>query len=142
VASQPDQPNAGAPSTPPDPRPHIEEDRRQTPRVDLMREFQGHVLALDEAVTVQQLGPGGLTLIAAVPLSPTHIHDLRLTLDDDVIAVRARVVHSRAVVDSDDVTYVSGLAFVDPPPETMAIIEHFIGLDVFAEGRSIGTDGR
>jgi len=44
-------------------------------------------------------------------------------------------VHSRAVVDSDDVTYVSGLAFVDPPQETLAVIEHFIGLDVFADGR-------
>ena len=135
MASLPEQPNAGAPNIPPDPRPHIEEDRRQTPRVDLLREFQGHVLALDETVTVQQLGPGGLTLIAAVPLSPTQIHDLRLTLDDQVISVRARVVHSRAVVDSDDVTYVSGLAFVDPPAETLKIIEHFIGLDVFADGR-------
>ena len=135
MASHPDEANPGRPHPPPDPRPHIEEDRRQTPRVDLLREFQGHLLALDEAVTVQQLGPGGITVVAAVPLSPTHIHELRLTLDDEIISVRARVVHSRAVVDSDDVTYVSGLAFVDPPPETLAKIEHFIGLDVFADGR-------
>jgi hypothetical protein len=136
VASHSDETNPGGPDAPPpDRRPHIEEDRRQTPRVDLLREFQGHLIALDQAVTVQQLGPGGLTVIAAVPLSPTHIHDLRLTLDDEVISVRARVVHSRTVVDSDDVTYVSGLAFVDPPPETLAVIEHFIGLDVFADGR-------
>jgi hypothetical protein len=142
VASHPDEANPGGPKPPPDSRPHIEEDRRQTPRVDLLREFQGHLLALDEAITVQQLGPGGLTLVAAVPLSPTHIHDLRLTLDDAVISVRARVVHSRAVVDSDDVSYVSGLAFVDASPEMLAAIEHFIGLDVFAEGRQIGADGR
>ena len=136
MASHPDETNPGGPdASPPDRRPHIEEDRRQTPRVDLLREFQGHLIALDQAVTVQQLGPGGLTVVAAVPLSPTHIHDLRLTLDDEVLSVRARVVHSRAVVDSDDVTYVSGLAFVDPPPETRAVIEHFIGLDVFADGR-------
>jgi hypothetical protein len=135
VPSHPDHANSGRPDGPPDPRPHIEEDRRQTPRVDLLREFQGHLLALDEAVTVQQLGPGGLTVVASVPLSPTQIHDLRLTLDDEVISVRARVVHSRAVVDGDDVSYMSGLAFVDPPAETLAIIEHFIGLDVFADGR-------
>ena len=136
MASHPDETNPGGPDAPPpDRRPHIEEDRRQTPRVDLLREFQGHLIALDQAVTVQQIGPGGLTVVAAVPLSPTHIHDLRLTLDDEVISVRARVVHSRAVVDSDDVTYVSGLAFVDPPPEALAVIEHFIGLDVFADGR-------
>jgi hypothetical protein len=133
VTSHPEHVNPG--DTPREARPHIEEDRRQTPRVDLLREFQGRLLALDEAVTVQQLGPGGLTVIATVPLSPTEIHDLRLTLDDAVISIRARVVHSRAVVDSDDVTYVSGLAFVDPPAETLAIIEHFIGLDVFADGK-------
>ncbi len=135
MASHPEHGNTDGPDAPREQRPHIEEDRRQSPRVDLLREFQGRLLALDEAVTVQQLGPGGLTVIAAVPLSPTEIHDLRLTLDDEVISLRARVVHSRAVIDSDDVTYVSGLAFVDPPAETLAVIEHFIGLDVFADGR-------
>lgn len=135
MASHPEHVNTGGPDAPREQRPHIEEDRRQSPRVDLLREFQGRLLALDEAIIVQQLGPGGLTVTAAVPLSPTEIHDLRLTLDDEVISLRARVVHSRAVIDSDDVTYVSGLAFVDPPAETLAVIEHFIGLDVFADGR-------
>jgi hypothetical protein len=135
VASHPEHENTGGPDAPREQRPHIEEDRRQSPRVDLLREFQGRLLALDEAIIVQQLGPGGLTVTAAVPLSPAEIHDLRLTLDGEVISLRARVVHSRAVIDSDDVTYVSGLAFVDPPAETLAVIEHFIGLDVFADGR-------
>jgi hypothetical protein len=135
VASHPDEPGTGGPESPRDERPHIEEDRRQTPRVDVLQDFQGHLVALDEPVTVQQLGPGGLTLEAAVPLSPTQIHDLRLTLDDAVISVRARVVHTRAVVDHDDVTYVSGMAFVDLPRETIATIEHFLGLDVFADGQ-------
>ena len=135
MTSQPEDARTGDRETADDVRPHIEEDRRQTPRLDLLREFQGHLIALDEAITVQQLGPGGLTIIAAVPLSPTQIHDLRLTLDDDVITVRARVVHTRAVVNSDDVTYMSGMAFVDLPRETLAVIEHFLGLDVFADGR-------
>ena len=135
MASDPDEPGTAGPQGPRDDRPYIEEDRRQSPRVDLMQDFHGHLIALDEPVTVQQLGPGGLTLAAAVPLSPTHIHDLRLTLDDAVISVRARVVHTRAVIEGDDVTYVSGLAFVDLPRETSAAIEHFLGLDVFADGQ-------
>jgi hypothetical protein len=135
VTSQPEDAPASDATSARDVRPHIEEDRRQTPRVDLLREFQGHLIALDEPVTVQQLGPGGLTIIAAVPLSPTQIHDLRLTLDDAVISVRARVVHTRALLQSDDVTYMSGMAFVDLPRETIAVIEHFLGLDVFADGR-------
>jgi hypothetical protein len=135
VASHPDEANSGDPTSAPDDRPFIEEDRRQSPRVDLLREFEGRLLALEETITVQQLGPGGLTVVAAVPLSPSQIHDLRLTLDDEVISVRARVVHTRTLVTGDDVTYASGMAFVDPSKETLAIIEHFLGLDVFADGR-------
>ena len=135
MASHPDEANTSGPEAERERRPHIEEDRRQSARVDLLGEFQGHLITLDEAVTVQQLGPGGLTLVAAVPLSPSHIHDLRLTLDDTVIAIRAKVVHTRTVVQHDDVHYVSGMAFVDPPRETMVVIEHFLGLDVFADGR-------
>ena len=48
-------------------------ERRRSPRVDLVSEFRGHLMALDEAVTVQQLGPGGMTLAATVPLSPAHV---------------------------------------------------------------------
>ena len=135
MASHHDEANTGDSEGTAEWRPHIEEDRRQSPRVHLLREFQGHLMALDEPVAVQELGPGGVTLVARMPLSPSHVHDLRLTLDDHVISVRARVVHTRASVDSDDVTYVSGMAFVDPPAETVAAIERFIGLDVFADGR-------
>jgi hypothetical protein len=135
VASHPDEANSGGSDSSPDWRPHIEEDRRQSPRVHLLHEFRGHLITLDEPVSVQQLGPGGVTLVARMPLSPSHMHELRLTLDEQVISVRARVTHSRAEVDGDDVIYVSGMAFVDPPPESVAAIEHFIGLDVFADGR-------
>lgn len=103
-------------------------ERRRSARVDLLQDFRGHLMTLDEAVTVQQLGPGGMTIAAAVPLSPAHVHDLRLTFDDQVFTVRARVVHTRAVVAADDVTYVSGVAFVNPSPEAVSAIERFLGL--------------
>jgi hypothetical protein len=135
VASHPDEANTGGSNSAAEWRPHIEEDRRQSPRVHLLQEFQGHLITLDETVTVQELGPGGVTLVARMPLSPSHVHDLRLTLDDLDISVQAKVVHTRAVADGDEFTYVSGMAFVDPPPEAVAAIERFIGLDVFADGR-------
>jgi hypothetical protein len=102
-------------------------ERRRSPRVDLLQDFRGHLMTLDEVVTVQQLGPGGMTIAAGVPLSPAHVHDLRLTFDELVVTVRARVVHTRAVVAADDVTYVSGVAFVEPSPDAVAAIERFIG---------------
>ena len=48
MTSHPDEANFGEPPSTPDDRPYIEEDRRQSPRVDLLREFQGRLLALDE----------------------------------------------------------------------------------------------
>jgi hypothetical protein len=103
-------------------------ERRRSPRVDLLSEFRGHLMTLDEVVSVQQLGPGGMTLAAAVPLSPAHTHDLRLTFDDRVVTLRARVVHTRATIVRDDVVYVSGVSFVEPSPEAVAAIEQFLGL--------------
>jgi hypothetical protein len=109
--------------------------------VDLLSEFRGHLITLDEIVTVQQLGPGGMTIAAAVPLSPAHIHDLRLTIEDRVVTLKARVVHTRARIDRDEVVYVSGVSFVEPSPEAVAAIEQFLGLhedgeDPSAEART------
>ncbi len=118
-----------------------ESERRRSPRVDLLSEFRGHLVTLDEVVTVQQLGPGGMTIATTVPLSPAHIHDLRLTFEDRVVTLKARVVHTRARIDRDDVVYVSGISFVEPSPEAVAAIEQFVrlhenGEDPSAEPRS------
>jgi hypothetical protein len=102
-------------------------ERRQSPRVDLLSEFQGHLIALDETVMIRQLGPGGMTVAAAVPLSPAHIHDIQLTLDDRVITLKARVAHTRMTIDrGDEFTYVCGLAFIDPAPEVVHAINDFL----------------
>lgn len=102
-------------------------DRRQAPRVDLLSEFQGHLITLDQAVLIQQLGPGGLTIACDTPLSPAHVHDIQLTLDDRAVTVKARVVHTRMTVnDGDEFTYVSGLAFIDPAPEAVEAITTFL----------------
>jgi hypothetical protein len=102
-------------------------ERRQTPRVDLLTEFQGHLITLDEVVRVLQLGSGGMTVAASVPLSPAHVHDMQLTIGDRAITLKARVVHTRMTVDhADEFTYVSGLAFVDPSPEAVQAIDAFL----------------
>jgi PilZ domain len=102
-------------------------DRRRAPRVDLLTEFQGHVIALDEVVRIQQLGPAGMTIAGETPLSPAHVHDIQLTLDDKPIILKARVVHTRMTVDrGDEFTYISGLSFVDPPAEAVDAINAFL----------------
>jgi PilZ domain len=101
-------------------------ERRRTPRVDLLSEYRGHLITLDEEVTVLQLGPAGMTLSAAIPLSPAQVHDLRLTLEDCVLTLKVRVVHTRASLDVDEITYHAGVAFVDPPPDAIAAIREFL----------------
>jgi hypothetical protein len=102
-------------------------ERRRDPRVDLLTEFQGHLITLDEAVLIQQLGPGGMTIVGNAPLSPAHVHDIQLTLDDRPIVLKVRVVHTRMTIDrGDEFSYVSGLAFVDPPADAVEAINAFL----------------
>jgi hypothetical protein len=101
-------------------------ERRQWPRVNLLSEFQGHLVALDEEVRVVQLGSGGMTIAAAIPLELDHRYDLQLTVDERSITVQARVVHLRTTIDRDEFTYVIGMQFADLPPEVAAAIDAFL----------------
>jgi hypothetical protein len=119
--------------------PSDREERRQYPRVDLLTEFQGHLIVLDEAVRVLQLGPGGMTIASPVPLEPSQIHDMRLTIDDRVLTLRARVVHARTTIDRDAFSYVAGVAFVDLPADAAGAISAFLARsDVPAPGDTGG----
>ncbi len=109
-------------------------ERRQGPRVDLLSEFQGHLIALDEVVKVLQLGSGGITIASAVPVLPAHVLDLQLTIDERVITLKGRVVHQRTTIDRDTFTYVAGLAFVDLAPEAAQAIEAFLARNDSAGG--------
>ena len=110
-----------------------EPDRRRSARVDLLAELQGHVLTLDETVLVRQVSEGGLTIETSAPLSPRLTHEFRLCLGDRVALVHARVRHSRVQLAGDAVTYVSGLEFVDPSPEALALLADLVG---HLQGRS------
>jgi c-di-GMP-binding flagellar brake protein YcgR len=103
-----------------------EPERRRTPRVDLLAEFQGHLVALDEPVHVRQIGEGGMTVATAAPISPTLDHEFRFTLGDQAVHLRTRVVHGRVEVRDDTVTYLTGLEFLDVTPAVREVIAEFI----------------
>jgi hypothetical protein len=102
------------------------QERRTAPRVDLLIHLKGNIIALDEAATVQQLSLRGMTVHTTVPLSSNGTHDFRLNLGDRTLDVRTRAVHSRMVIDRDEVSYISGLAFVDLTPAAAATLEALI----------------
>jgi hypothetical protein len=97
-------------------------ERRRSARVDLLAEFEGHVVTLDETVRVTQVSEGGLTIETTAPLSPRTTHDFRLTIGDRSAIVRARVRHSRVLVTGDSVSYVAGLAFEAPSDEARRLV--------------------
>jgi PilZ domain len=105
---------------------NADRDRRRAPRVDLLIELKGHLIALNAAATVLQLSMRGMTVETAIPLSPSTPHDFRLNLAHRALDVRTRVVHSRMVVKGDDVSYVSGLAFVDLTPDVAATLDALV----------------
>ena len=55
-------------------------ERRLAPRVNLLMELKGDLIALDESATVQQLSLRGMTVQTNVPLGPNGTHEFRLHL--------------------------------------------------------------
>ena len=53
-------------------------ERRLSPRVNLLMELKGDLIALDEPATVQQLSLRGMTVHTNVPLGPNGAHEFRL----------------------------------------------------------------
>jgi hypothetical protein len=103
-----------------------EPDRRQAPRIDLLVALRGDLMALNEAARVLQLSARGMMVETTVPLSPRDAHEFRLNLNGQALQVKTRVIHSRMAVDRDDVTYVSGLEFIELDTVAAGEIQGFI----------------
>jgi len=101
-------------------------DRRRVARVDLLADLEGHLVTLDERVQVKQISLAGMTVETSAPLSPRVDHEFRLVIGPHSVLVRAHVVHSRVAVRGDTVSYLSGVEFVGPSPEALAVVQEFI----------------
>jgi c-di-GMP-binding flagellar brake protein YcgR len=112
-----------------------EPDRRHSPRIDLLVAIRGDLMALNEAARVMQLSAHGMMVETTVPLSPRDTHEFRLSLTGHPLQVKTRVVHSRMAVDRDDVTYVSGLEFIDLDEGAASEIASFIAQAEAAQRR-------
>jgi hypothetical protein len=69
-------------------------------------------------VRVREIGFGGFSIEAAMPLPAGAEQDFRFTLrNGGTVAVRARVVHCRAEQRDGRTIHIVGLAFADELPE-------------------------
>ena len=90
---------------------------RHSDRVPILGDLRGAIMVF-EPLTVKQLGPGGAIIETRFVLQIDSLHELRLTLGSTAVVVKGRVVHSRlSEVDQDDMSYLSGVEFVELPAD-------------------------
>ena len=113
-----------APSDPPKPR---REDLRDGERIQILGELHGEVMVF-QPMAIKEISRGGAQVETIFPLQLDSLHELRLTLGDRSVVVKARVAHcSISDVDQELVTYRSGVEFVEPSDRVYAVISDFIG---------------
>ena len=119
-----------APGEPLKPR---REDTRGEERIQILGELQGEVMVF-QPMAIKEISRGGAQVETTFPLHLDSLHELRLTLGDRSVIVKARVVHcSITDVDQELVTYRSGVEFIEPSDRVNSVISGFI--DAIKYGR-------
>lgn len=90
-------------------------DRRRAPRIALLGELHGRLVALDVPVEVLNLSVGGLLLRTPFRIAVGAVHDFNLTLgDESSVVLRGRAKHCHEAQGPDgSPTYEVGFAFID-----------------------------
>ena len=102
------------------------EHSRDAERIQILGELHGEVMVF-QPMAIKEIGRGGAQVETAFPLHLDSLHEVRLTLGDRSVIVKARVAHcSISDVDQELVTYRSGVQFVEPSERVYAVIADFI----------------
>jgi hypothetical protein len=114
-----------APGDSPKPQPR-RDDLRDAERIQILGELHGEVMVF-QPMAIKEISRGGAQVETAFPLQLDSLHELRLTLGDRSVVVKARVAHcSISDVDQELVTYRSGVEFVEPSERVHSVISDFI----------------
>src|ERR1700732_2410286 len=109
------------------------ENLRDDERIEILGELHGEVVVF-QPMAIREISRGGAQVETSFPLQLDSLHELRLTLGDRSVILKARVAH-RSICDGDQelVTYRSGVEFVEPSERVFAVISGFI--DAIKAGR-------
>ncbi len=91
-------------------------ERRSSPRLQLLGQLHGQLVALDVPITVTEISLGGLRMETGIEFPVGATHEFALTLgDESVVRVRGRVMHSGRVASGPDHAprFIIGVQFVD-----------------------------
>jgi hypothetical protein len=101
-------------------------ERRDFERFTILGNLTGEMMVY-QPMAIREIGIGGATVETAYPLHLDSLHDLRLTLGDRSVVLKARVVHSSVIdMDQEAVIYRSGLEFVEAAERVIAAIAEYI----------------
>lgn len=111
-------------------------EKRASGRLAILGEMQGEIMVF-QPMRISEISRGGVSVETRFPLHLDSLHDLRLSLGEHAVIVKARVAHSRiSDVDQEIVMYRSGMEFIDLPEHVAAAITRF--LETMRAGRSGG----
>jgi hypothetical protein len=100
--------------------------KREAERIQILGELHGEVMVF-QPMAIREIGRGGIQVETAFPLQLSSLHELRLTLGENSVVTKGRVVHcSISDVDQELVTYRSGLEFIEPSERVASVIAGFI----------------
>jgi hypothetical protein len=109
------------------------ENHRDDERIEILGELHGEVVVF-QPMAIREISRGGAQVETSFPLQLDSLHELRLTLGDRSVILKARVAHcSICDVDQELVTYRSGVEFVEPSERVFGVISSFI--DAIKDGR-------
>ena len=104
----------------------MEDDKRDTERLAMLGALQGEIMVF-QPMMIQEIGRDGVTVETSFPLHLNSLHELRLSLGEQSVVVKGRVVHSHIIdVDQEVVHYRNGMEFVEPSERVSTAIAQFL----------------
>ena len=107
--------------------------QREAERLQILGDLHGEVMVF-QPMAIKEISRAGAQVETGFPLQLDSLHEFRLTLGDQSVVVKGRVVHcSISDVDQDVVLYKAGVEFVEPLERVASVITGFI--DAVRAGR-------
>jgi hypothetical protein len=109
------------------------DNKREGERIQILGELHGEIMVF-QPMAIKEISRGGAQVETAFPLHLDSLHELRLTLGERSLIVKGRVVHCTITdVDQEQITYRSGVEFIEPSERVSSAIAEFI--DAIRDGR-------
>src|ERR1700681_525396 len=109
------------------------ENLRDDERIEILGELNGEIVVF-QPMAIREISRAGAQVETSFPLQLDSLHELRLTLGERSVILKARVAHcSISDVDQEVVRYRSGVEFVETSERVFSAISSFI--EAVKEGR-------